>query len=281
MPTAVDSPAADVAAQGLHVRDLRVAFDGRTVVDGIDLDVAAGEIVGVLGPNGCGKSTTLRGVVGLAPLAGGHVWVDGRRVRGSDSEHLPPEERHRVAMIFQQVHLVKRASVLDNVCAGALGRLPLRQSAVPALFPRALRAEAMACLERVGLADRALDRAGRLSGGQQQRVAVARALCQRAGVLLADEPTSALDPAASEQVMALLAELAHDDGLAVAAVLHDPDLARAHSDRLIGMVAGHVRFDAPTAGVTAEAIGALYAAAPRDLAAPPHLGDTPQTGGTR
>ena len=90
-------------------------------------------------------------------------------------------------MVFQRIHLVPRRSVLDNVCAGGLGRLGLSRSWSVLAFPREAQAEAMACLDRVGLADRAREKAGRLSGGQQQRVAVARALCQRAKVLL-DEP---------------------------------------------------------------------------------------------
>jgi phosphonate transport system ATP-binding protein len=117
----------------------------------------------------------------------------------------------------------------------------------------------MACLDRVGLADRAHDRAGSLSGGQQQRVAVARALCQRADILLADEPVSALDPAAAEQVMMLLASLAHEDNMAVAAVLHQPDLARRHSDRLVGLLRGRMTLDATPATITNAEIDALYA----------------------
>ncbi|WP_204040790.1 ATP-binding cassette domain-containing protein [Acrocarpospora phusangensis] len=114
-----------------------------------------------------GKSTALRCAAGLETPDAGTVRVDGRP-----------------AMVFQQIHLVKRRSAIDNVCAGALGRLPLRHSLTPALYPRELREEAMTCLDRVGLADRAAERAGRLSGGQQ-RVAIARALCQRATVVLA------------------------------------------------------------------------------------------------
>ncbi|MFF3065499.1 phosphonate ABC transporter ATP-binding protein [Oerskovia sp. NPDC057915] len=260
-----------VRSPGLHVRDLRVQFSTRSeagdavlrsAVDGMDLDVAAGELVAILGANGCGKSTTLKSVIGLAPVTSGEVWVGGEQVhphhRTSAAEQH--EARRRVAMIFQQVNLVRRRTVLDNVCAGALGRLPLRQSLVASLFPRELRAEAMLCLERVGLADRALDRVGQLSGGQQQRVAVARALCQRASVLLADEPTSALDPAASTQVMELLATLAHDEGLAVVAVLHDPELAREHADRLVGMVAGRERLNGAPDAVTRDAVEHLYSA---------------------
>ncbi|WP_346009889.1 phosphonate ABC transporter ATP-binding protein, partial [Pseudonocardia sp. SID8383] len=191
----------------LEVRGARVRYGDREVLHGVDVDVHAGELLAVLGANGSGKSTLLRAAAGLTPHLG-RVLVDGR-----------PRGRLDVALVFQRIHLVTRCTVLDNVCAGALGRLPLRSSLVPSLFPRALREEAMGCLDRVGLADRAHDRAGSLSGGQQQRVAVARALCQRARVLLADEPVSALDPAAAEQVLGLLAELAHTEHLAVLAVL--------------------------------------------------------------
>jgi phosphonate transport system ATP-binding protein len=140
------------------------------------------------------------------------------------------------------------------VCTGALGRLPLHRSLTPALFPRSVREEAMACLERVGLADRAHDRASGLSGGQQQRVAIARALCQRAPVVLADEPVSALDPAAAEQVLELLAELAHTERLAVLAVLHQPDLARRYADRIVGLHDGAVVLD----GDPAQPVDSLY-----------------------
>jgi len=143
------------------------------------------------------------------------------------------------------------------VCAGALGRLPLRDSLSRFLFPRELREEALACLDRVGLADRAHDKAGRLSGGQQQRVAVARALCQRPRVVLADEPVSALDPAAAEQVLALLAELAHEENLAVLAVLHQPFLAARYADRVVGLRDGRVVLD----GAPRQNVDVLYQAA--------------------
>lgn len=115
----------------------------------------------------------------------------------------------------------------------------------------------MACLDRVGLADRPHERAGRLSGGQQQRVAIARALCQRAEVLLADEPVSALDPAATTQVMQLLRSLA-EDGMAVAAVLHQPALARRHCDRVVGLVRGRVVLQTTADDLTDADVDALY-----------------------
>ncbi|WP_406192175.1 ATP-binding cassette domain-containing protein [Kitasatospora sp. NBC_01560] len=216
----------------LALSAITVRYGEREVLRGVDLTVPRGQFLAVLGANGCGKSTLLRAAAGLEPVAEGTVTLDGKAA-----------DPLALATVFQQIHLVARRTVLDNVCAGALGRLPLRHSLHPRLFPRELREEAMACLERVGLADRAHDRADRLSGGQQQRVAVARALCQRSEVILADEPVSALDPAATEQVLSLLAELAHDEGLAVLAVLHQPSLAARHADRIVGLREGRVLFD--------------------------------------
>ncbi|WP_330271319.1 ATP-binding cassette domain-containing protein [Lentzea sp. NBC_00516] len=200
----------------LAIRGLRKSFGGRVVLDGFDLSVEPGEFVALLGPNGSGKSTALRCVVGLETPDGGSIDVGGN-----------------AAMVFQKIHLVGRRNALDNVCSGALGRLPSRRSL---FFPADVREEAMRCLDRVGLADRALDRCARLSGGQQQRVAIARALCQRANVILADEPVSALDPQAAVQVMELLVDLAAE-GLAVVAVLHQPELARTYAHRIVDMQA--------------------------------------------
>lgn len=236
---------------GLEIRGLVKTYAGRTVLDGFDLSVPPGSVVSILGANGSGKSTTLRCVVGLAVPDGGEILVAGAPV----TRGVPARQ---AAMVFQKIHLVPRRSVLDNVCAGALGRLPLRQSWTPAVFPREVREEAMACLDRVGLADRPFERAGRLSGGQQQRVAIARALCQRASVLLADEPVSALDPAAADQVMRLLRSLA-DDGHAVAAVLHQPDLARRYSDLLVGLMGGQTVISQPPVRVSDDDIARLYA----------------------
>ena len=225
----------------LSIRGLTKSYGDRRVLAGVDLDVAAGELVVLLGANGSGKSTALRCAVGLTTPDSGEITGE------------------KAAMIFQHIHLVRRRSVLDNVCAGGLAGLPPSRSLVPALFPKSLRAKAMACLDRVGMADRAHDRAGGLSGGQQQRVAIARALCQGAPVLLADEPVSALDPAAATQVMTLLAELAHTDGLAVAAVLHQPALARHYADRVVGLLHGRIALTGAATGVSEEDIAALYA----------------------
>jgi len=251
------APASSPTRPSLTVRGLEKSFGTRRVLAGIDFDVVPGELVAVLGANGSGKSTALRCVIGLEQPDAGSIQIGGRETMSGKGADLAAARRE-AAMIFQQIHLVRRLDALDNVCCGALARIPRGRSLVRALFPDEIRGEAMRCLHRVGLADRAGERVSRLSGGQQQRVAIARALCQRATVILADEPVSALDPAAADQVMALLRELAHTDGLAVAAVLHQPELARTYADRVIGFREGQISFDTPAAAVDLAAIGALY-----------------------
>ncbi|GAA2638749.1 ATP-binding cassette domain-containing protein [Actinomadura fulvescens] len=242
----------------LAIRGLCKSFGGRAVLSGFDLDVAPGEVVALLGANGSGKSTALKCVVGLVLPDEGRAHVFGADL--FDGSRSSVQARTRIAMVFQQIHLVRRRSALDNVCAGALGRLPLRRSWAPVAFPRELREEAMACLDRVGLADRAHERIAALSGGQQQRVALARALCQRAGVLLADEPVSALDPSAAENVMHVMTDLARSESIAVAAVLHQPELARRHADRIVGLRDGRICFAGHAGEISQNEISALYIA---------------------
>lgn len=246
-------------APALSVRGLGKEYAGRIVLQGFDLDVAPGEVVALLGANGSGKSTALKCIVGIERPDSGRILLEGADLTALTDRALI-DARMRTAMVFQQIHLVGRRTALQNVCSGGLGRLSLRRSFIPAAFPRTLQEEAMACLDRVGLADRAHDRVAALSGGQQQRVALARALCQRAAVLLADEPVSALDPSAAEQVMTMMVDLARTEGLAVATVLHQPELARRHADRLVGLRDGHIVFAGPCAKISADQVDGLYLA---------------------
>jgi phosphonate transport system ATP-binding protein len=146
------------------------------------------------------------------------------------------------------------------VAFGGLGELRLYRSLSTRTFPRDLHERAVDALDRVGLARYADQRAGTLSGGQAQRVAVARALCQRARVILADEPVASLDPRAAESVMSLLADVAKNENLGVMVVLHQPELARRYADRLVGFLDGTVAFDRPPRDVSDEQIDSLYGA---------------------
>lgn len=240
----------------LDVRAISKSFGDRVVLQDMSMRVHAGEVVAFLGANGSGKSTTLRAVNGLIEADSGDVTIAGVKLNEASAVRRA-EARRTAATVFQKIHLVQRRSVLANVCAGGFSRLPAWRS-IPPLFGRELKEEAMACLERVGLANRAHDRAGSLSGGQQQRVAIARALCQRPRMILADEPVSALDPKAADDVMQLLHDLASNEGLGVAAVLHQPHLARAYADRVIGLRDGHLVFDAATAEIDDAQLASLY-----------------------
>ncbi|MGY4647055.1 phosphonate ABC transporter ATP-binding protein [Mycobacterium sp. URHB0021] len=223
----------------------------------VSLTVSKGEIVVLLGLSGSGKSTLLRHVDGLQRPTSGSVTVLGTdvgRATGGELRRL----RRRVGFVFQQFHLVGSLSVLENVCSGALGRLRGPRLGLFS-YPKALRHEALAHLDRVGLQDRAFQRADTLSGGQQQRVAVARALMQRPEILLADEPVASLDPESSAQVMQLIREISAEQRLTVLCSLHQVSLALSWGDRVIGLRAGRAVLDTPVAALDRDDTMALYA----------------------
>jgi phosphonate transport system ATP-binding protein len=241
----------------LSVKGLRKRFAENEVLKGVDLELEPGRIVAVLGANGCGKSTLLRCAIGLLTADDGDVRLCGRNLSELRGRGLR-EARRQAAVVFQQIALVRGRSALDNVCSGALGELPLHRSLHPALFPSHIRERAALALQRVGMLDKAWQLAGTLSGGQAQRVAIARAYCQRASVILADEPVSALDPRAAQEVLELLADVAHNDQLAVLVVLHQPDLALRYADRVLGMRLGEIVFDEPPSAIEPAQIEGLY-----------------------
>ena len=233
--------------------------NGRLALDGASLAVAPGEFVAMLGANGSGKSTLLRCIAGMIRPNAGTVHVAGKEMSRLSGRALA-EARLALGMVFQDARLVRRRSVLANVLAGTLGRNRTLATAFGAL-PRREEALALACLDEVGLRELAPQRAGTLSGGQAQRVSIARALAQRPGSLLADEPVASLDPEASEEVMRLLRRVAHEDGLAVLCVLHQPALARRYADRILGLRDGRCAFDEMPARVGECAVASLYEAA--------------------
>jgi phosphonate transport system ATP-binding protein len=251
--TAPDAP--------LVLQGIRKSFGSNEVLKGVDLTLDRGELLAVLGANGCGKSTLLRCAIRLVKPDAGSTYLLGRDLGALGSRGLR-EARRDAAVVFQQIALVKRRSAFTNVCVGALGRVGMLRSLRVSWLPAEVRRRAAQALKRVGLLDKAWQPAATLSGGQAQRVAIARAYCQEAAVILADEPVSALDPRAAEEVLALLADLAHRDRLAVLAVLHQPELALRYCDRVIGMKLGRVVFDKRPAEIAPAEIEALYEGLP-------------------
>ncbi|MFC0697179.1 phosphonate ABC transporter ATP-binding protein [Paraburkholderia humisilvae] len=249
----------DARASGvkLAVRNLTMRYgNGHTALRDFNLSVKAGEMVVVLGSNGSGKSTLMKCVVGLNRPTAGSVEVAGCDLAALSGNALR-QARLPLALISQNANLVKRRSVLANVCCGALGRHRTLATALGRL-PRDEIETSRACLEEVGLLHLAGQRASTLSGGQAQRVAVARALVQRPHVLLADEPVASLDPEAADEVMRLLRRLATEDGLAVVCVLHQPELAARYADRLVGLRKGELDFDRHASEVPSAQIARLY-----------------------
>jgi phosphonate transport system ATP-binding protein len=241
----------------IRVRDLSKRYPSGTVaLDGVTLDVGAGEFVALIGSSGAGKSTFLRCLNGLVTPTAGLVSVDDRPVTGASRNGLR-SVRASVGFVFQQFNLLKRLSVLENVLVGTLSRVEMWRSLL-GRFPGGELERARRTLRRVGLAGLDDRRADTLSGGQQQRVAIARALVQEPRVLLADEPMSSLDPASSRSVMELLQDINRQDGLTVIASLHVLDLAVTYGRRIVGLRAGRVVHDGPPEGLTQAAAEAIF-----------------------
>ncbi len=245
------------ARLAVRVTGLRKRFGETPVLSEIGFQVRQGEAVALIGPNGAGKSTLLRLLVRLIEPDAGEIRVLGDDVCAANEAELR-RLRRRVGFVFQQHNLVGRASVLTNVVHGALGRVSWLRAGSHRLAPTALRAEALRCLARVGLADLALQRADRLSGGQSQRVAIARALMQRPDLLLADEPAASLDPVAGEEVMRVFRDLVDRDALTLVFTSHNLAHARRFADRVIGLRQGRLVVDCAAEMLNDRAADALY-----------------------
>jgi phosphonate transport system ATP-binding protein len=254
-------------------------FGATLAVADLDLEIEAGQMVGVIGRSGAGKSTLLRLINRLLDPSAGRIVCAGddvTRLRGRALRAW----RARCAMIFQQFNLVGRLDVLTNVL---VGRLAYRGT-LPSLlghFTAAERARAVLALEALDLAPQALQRAETLSGGQQQRVAIARALMQEPHLMLADEPIASLDPANATLVMEALRDINRRLGITVLCNLHTLDTARRYCDRIVGMAAGRVVFDGVPAALDVETLGRVYGpAVADDLERMTSLDPGPATGET-
>lgn len=225
----------------VRTRNLTKRFGGTLALSSVSLDVPAGELCVLVGLSGSGKSTILRHLNGLHRPTAGSVEVLGTDVVGAGSAELR-RLRRRVGFVFQQFNLVGRSTCLENVLSGALGRMRAPRFGVLS-YSRSLRCEAFDHLDRVGLADRAFQRADTLSGGQQQRVAIARTLMQGPELLLADEPVASLDPESSAQVMEVLLRICTEERLTVLCSLHQVELALGWAHRIVGLRDGEKVLD--------------------------------------
>lgn len=240
----------------LVIEGLTRRFGDVVAVNGIDLAVPAGQMVGVIGRSGAGKSTLLRMINRLQEPSSGTIRFGTTEVTSLRGRALR-DWRTACAMVFQQFNLVPRLDVLTNVLMGRLNHRG-QVASLLGLFTDAERAMALAALERLDLAQTALQRAGTLSGGQQQRVAICRALLQEPRLMLADEPIASLDPRNARVVMDALRRIHREDGLTVLVNLHHLDTARHYCDRIVALSAGRVVFDGTPEELTPSRVKDVY-----------------------
>ena len=229
--TLADQPGA-ARADGTPVvraEQIHKSFGDNVVLDGIDLEVATGETLVVIGPSGSGKSTLLRTINLLEPIQSGRIFFEGEEItkRGVKVDQV----RQRIGIVFQQFNLFPHLRVMDNLTLGArrVKKIPRREA----------EERARELLARVGLAEKERSYPHQLSGGQQQRVAIARALVMEPHVMLFDEVTSALDPELVGEVLVVMRDLARS-GMTMIVVTHEMHFAREVGDRLIFMDEGKI-----------------------------------------
>ena len=228
---------ADPAFQtpAIQLRDVRLRLgEGASavqVLDGVTLDVAAGETTGIVGPSGSGKSTLLMVLAGLGRIDAGSVRIAGERIETQSEDKVAAFRGRTIGIVFQSFHLIPNMTALENVA------VPLELAGRRDAFAAA-RAE----LEAVGLGQRTAHYPGQLSGGEQQRVAIARALAPSPAILIADEPTGNLDQATGRQIADLLFAKARERRMTLVLVTHDPALA-ARCDRQVALRSGRIEAD--------------------------------------
>lgn len=211
----------------LQVKNLVKEYGETRILDGVNLDIARGEVVVVVGPSGCGKSTLLRCINALEPIQGGQVLLEGEAVGRDHLEEL----RQKIGMVFQSYDLFPHLRVLDNITIAPIKVQKRKKEEV--------QAEAKELLSRVGLGDKANSYPRQLSGGQKQRVAIVRALCMHPEILLFDEVTAALDPEMVREVLDVMLDLAKQ-GRTMIIVTHEMQFAKAVADKIVFIDQGKI-----------------------------------------
>jgi phosphonate transport system ATP-binding protein len=224
----------------------------------LTLSIAQGEQVALLGPSGSGKTTLFRLLNGSIFPSWGQLLYRDRDVAAMSNTQLRAMRR-KIGSVYQQHYLVSGMSVLRNTLSGALGRWNAASTFINLVSPRTVEVDrAEHCLETVGLKEKRRFRCDQLSGGQQQRLAIARTLMQEPEVILADEPVASLDRVLSEEILDLLVRLAEDRRMTLLISLHQIDLARRYSKRIVALRNGEMAFDVPTRELDDQSLEQLY-----------------------
>lgn len=241
----------------LKVKDLHKVYkDGTHALKGVSFEVRPGEFLVVIGLSGSGKSTLLRCINRLLDPTSGTIEFLGQDISKIKNYELR-EVKKQIGMVFQQFNLIKRKSVLTNVIIGRLGSMSTWKSIV-GNFPESVSADAMKCLEIVGIEEKAEARADLLSGGQQQRVSIARSLMQNPKLLLADEPVASLDPATANSIMQYFDRINKEFGTTVICNLHFLSLVRQYATRVIALKDGRIVFEGNAAEIDDDKFKMIY-----------------------
>jgi phosphonate transport system ATP-binding protein len=244
-------------ARSLVIKGLNKEYvAGKPILRDINLTIEGRGITAIIGPSGTGKSTLVRCINRLVTPTSGSILFQGQdlaKLSGLALRHA----RRKIGMVHQEYNLVERLSVMENVLSGRLGYVPAWKAWLRRFEPDDIR-KAFDLLDAVGLGDFATRRADQLSGGQRQRVGIARALMQDPDLILADEPTSSLDPKTSVEVMEIMVRLAGARNTPVVINIHNVDLAKRFSNRIIGMARGTVVFDGPPGDLKDHHLADIY-----------------------
>ena len=238
----------------LEINNLKKTFEnGSPALKGVDLKINKGEFVSILGPSGSGKTTLLRTINGLETSTGGEIYFDNNKVNNNNIS----EVQKKTGMIFQEFNLVNNLSAINNVLTGLLNSSNKFLSLFY-LFSKEQKIEALRSLETVGLLEKSHNRSDELSGGQRQRVGIARAIIKKPLLLLADEPVASLDPKSSNLILSLLKKINQEFGTTILCNLHQVDLAKKYSDRVVGLIDGKIIFDEKSNNINESYLKKIY-----------------------
>jgi phosphonate transport system ATP-binding protein len=238
----------------LEINDLKKTFDnGTPALKGINLKINKGEFVSILGPSGSGKTTLLRTINGLENSSSGEIFFNNKKVNKDNISDV----QKKTGMIFQEFNLVNNLSVINNVLTGLLNSSNKFLSLFY-LFKKSQKIEALKSLKTVGLLEKSYNRSDELSGGQRQRVGIARAVIKKPLLLLADEPVASLDPKAANLILLLLKKINKEFGTTILCNIHQVDLAKKYSDRLVGLLDGRIIFDEKSENINKSYLEKVY-----------------------